>query len=443
MQTTLYNDWYVRTDDRIGPWNITDSQLPTSEQIHNATKIYNYLSGLGWSLSAIAGILGNMQHESTLDPALIQASNRWRLPNSAANLSDVPNSVMLNFYKEYYNVQTRAFGIGLVQWDGYTSTPPAGQKLVSLAERYSMIWFDGDTQLFRLRREKEENIQWTTYTFYGITWTWNNYVTNNRTPEQSARIWMSCYEVAEAGLEARQKNARYWYDYFSGGPEPPEPPEPPGPEPPEPPMPSDWIGGDEFARLALSYNGQYLPYSDYDCIGYVNLVWRDIPVVQANNWNLTNGTNSLWRSIRTFNTTDPQGTTPTTELWWKGTIDDCDYQWTGIPVGCLLFRQIPEEGPPAIPPQYAGDGIGNFVHVGIYVGNDKVMQSGGADAASVPGGGVHLSDVDWNWWTHVAFVVWVDTVNYYPPPTYYFPTWLKMWYTTQRKKVLKNVKRSI
>ena len=439
MQTTLYNDWYVRTDGTIGPWTITTSQQPTTEQIHNATKIYNALSAYGWSLSAIAGILGNMQHESTLDPAAIQKTSV--LPNNAANLSDVPNEVMQNYYGEYYTgvPNTRGYGIGLVQWDGKGITR---QKFVGYCMNNGYIWYDGDAQMARLKYEHDNNLQWQSHTYYGITWTWTNYVTNNRTPEQSARVWLGCYEVS-SGLEARQKNARYWYDYFSGGPEPPEPPDPPGPEPPEPPMPQDWIGGDEFARMALSYNGQYLPYSDYDCIGYVNLVWRDIPIVQANNWNLTNGTNSLWRSIRTFNTTDPQGNNPTTELWWKGTLDECDWQWTGIPVGCLLFRQIPEEGPPAIPPQYAGDGEGNFVHVGIYVGNDKVMQSGGADAASVPGGGVHLSDVDWNWWTHVAFVVWVDPVNYYPPPSYNFPTWLKLWYTTQRKKVLKNVKRSI
>ena len=217
MQTTLYNDWYVRTDDRIGPWNITDSQLPTSEQIHNATKIYNYLSGLGWSLSAIAGILGNMQHESTLDPALIQASNRWRLPNSAANLSDVPNSVMLNFYKEYYNVQTRAFGIGLVQWDGYTSTPPAGQKLVSFAERYNLNWYDGDTQMFRVLREKETNIQWQAQNLGGTDWTWDVFTASTAEPEELAYVWRVCYEVAAGGTDpTRQANARYWFTYFSG-----------------------------------------------------------------------------------------------------------------------------------------------------------------------------------------------------------------------------------
>ena len=440
MQTAVYNDWYVRTDNRIGPWSVTQD-TPTAEQVHNATKIYNILSGYGWSLSAIAGILGNMQHESTLNPAFIQATNRYRLPNSAANLSDVPNSVMQNFYKEYYNDSNRAYGIGLVQWDGKGITR---QKLVGFCEDNGYVWYDGNAQCARLLDEYTGNKQWTSHTYYGITWTWSNYVTNNRTPEQSARIFCGCYEVS-SGIEDRQKNARYWYDYFSNPDPPPDPPtpDPPTPDPPEPPSPADWIGGDEFARLALAYNGQYLPYSQYDCIGYVNLVWRDIPIVQANNWNLTNGTNSLWRSTRTFNTTDPTGTTPTTELWWKGTIADCDYQWTGLPVGCLLFHQIPEDGDPPIPPQYAGDGEGNFVHVGIYVGNDKVMQSGGQDAGSVPGGGVHLSNYDPNAWTHAAFLVWVDTVNYYPPPTYNFPAWMKIWYTTLRKKVLKNVKRSI
>ena len=98
MNIELYNDWYVRTDGRLGPYTVTTSQQPTTEQIHNATKIYNYFNALGWSLSAICGMIGNMMHESTINPAFIQATHRNQLPNSAANLSDVPNSVMLSFY---------------------------------------------------------------------------------------------------------------------------------------------------------------------------------------------------------------------------------------------------------------------------------------------------------------------------------------------------------
>lgn len=393
MNATLVNDWYMTTDTG-GSMGTTDTSGISSKQEHNATKVYNYFNNLGWSRSAIAGILGNMQVESWLSPALIQGTHRSSLPNSAANLSDVPNSTMLSFYDR----NGSGYGIGLVQWDGYTSTSPAGQKLVSFAERYGLTWYDGDTQLYRIQREYETNIQWTPATINGTRWTWSNFITNTETPETSAKIWRICYEVAASGTDSRrQGNARYWYDYFDGST--------------PTPTPDDWVSGETFAGYALSYEGQYLPYSQYDCIGFVNLVWQDIPVVSQNGWSLTSGTNSLWRSTRTFNTTDPNNNNPTNELWYKDTIANCITQYGGIPTGALLFHQIAEDGDPPIPDQYRGDGIGNFAHVGIYCGNDEVMQSGGADSSSVPGGGVHKSAYDSSAWNYIAFVVYVDSTS--------------------------------
>lgn len=215
------NGWWMSTDTLMGS---TDTSAIGQRMKDNARKIYNYFKGYGWSDSAIAGMLGNMQLESTFSPALIQSTNRWRLPNRAADLSDVPNSVMLNFYDSYYGGSGGGYGIGLVQWDGDTSTAPAGQKLVSFAMRYNLNWYDGDTQTFRIYREYQTNIQWQSAQISGIVWTWNNYVTNTQTPEVSARIWQVCYEVADpATLPTRQANARYWYDYFIAHPvaEPP------------------------------------------------------------------------------------------------------------------------------------------------------------------------------------------------------------------------------
>ena len=214
MNVQLINGWWMSTDTLMGS---TDTSNIGSHMIDNARKFRNYFKAKGWSDSAIAGMLGNAQVESTLSPALIQATNRWRLPNSAANLSDVPNSVMINYTDHYYGGS--GYGIGIVQWDGYTSTAPAGQKLVSFAERYGLNWYDGDTQTYRLFREYETNIQWQSSTIEGTVWTWSNYVTNTETPEVSARIWQVCYEVADPGtLLRRQENARYWYDYFIAHP---------------------------------------------------------------------------------------------------------------------------------------------------------------------------------------------------------------------------------
>lgn len=220
MTAELINSWWMSTNTLLGS---TNSSNISQMQVENASNIYIYLNRLGWSLSAIAGMLGNAQLESTFNPALIEGVHRSYLPNSADSLADVPNSVMINFYKDYYGASDNEFGVGLVQWSGYTPTAPAGQKLVSFAERYNMNWYDGQTQMFRIQREQETNIQWTSYTINGTYWTWDNYPTNNETPEVSAHVWQACYEVSATGtLPTREANARYWYDYFTNNP--PTPP---------------------------------------------------------------------------------------------------------------------------------------------------------------------------------------------------------------------------
>ena len=186
---------------------------------HQQYRCNGYFQALGWTVNAISAIVGNMQLESWLSPALIEGTNRYRLPNSAATLSDVPNVVMLNFYDGYYGLTGGHFGIGLVQWDGDTNTPPAGQKLVSFAERYNLVWYDGDTQLYRIQREKETNIQWNAQQLGDTYWTWDTFVSSTETPETLAWVWRICYEVADGGTDAtRQANARYWYDWFSAHP---------------------------------------------------------------------------------------------------------------------------------------------------------------------------------------------------------------------------------
>ena len=435
MNITTYNDWYVSTDTRLGAWNVS-TEPPTNYQIYNATKIYNALSAYGWSLSAVCGIIGNMQHESTLSPAWIEQTNRWRL--SGTDLADVPNSVMQNFYNEYYNDPNRGYGLGLVQWDGKGITR---QKLVGFCENNGYVWYDGDAQMARLLDEYTRNLQWEEHTYYGVTWTWSNYVTNTRTPEESARIWCGCYEVS-GGVEYRQENARYWYDYFSGGP--------------TPPTPDDWITGTDFSTLAVAYDpditGVPIPYSQMYCIQFVQTVWRDIQAVSSSDTLCSPlGTNTLWRTntaqypslVKLFNTTSPDSQNPTPVLWYKDSISNCISLYGDIPAGALLLHQISEAGPPAIPPQYEGDGIGNYAHVGIYIGNNQVMQSGGRDAS--PGEGVHRSTYDSSAWNYVAFVVYVDPTGSGPtPPTPpEFPDWLLLWYNTNKRKVIKNVKRFV
>lgn len=218
MNPTLVNGWYMATDSRIGGWSGTPSQM----QLDNANIIRSFFLNEGWTLNAICGMLGCMQGESTINPAFIQATNRSRLPNSAASLSDVPNSVMINFYMEYYGDTRKNYAIGLVQWDGYSERNGIrGQKLVNYATDNNIQWFDGWTQMYRIRGEQQYDVQHGTTSFFlpvtysGVRYTFVNYPYSTATPEILAAAWTSGYERNLGGVGYRDENARWFYDYFS------------------------------------------------------------------------------------------------------------------------------------------------------------------------------------------------------------------------------------
>ena len=98
MIPTLINGFYMATNSTIGGWSGTPSQM----QIDNANIIRSFFLNEGWTLEAICGMLGCMQGESTINPAFIQATNRYRLPNNGDTLNHVANNVMINFFMEYY-----------------------------------------------------------------------------------------------------------------------------------------------------------------------------------------------------------------------------------------------------------------------------------------------------------------------------------------------------
>lgn len=232
MNPVLYNGWWSSTDQNIGPYNITSgSPIPSNEQLHNAYKLKAFFESWaeGWTLSAICGTIGNFMHETTINPARVQATHvgtaDWPYP--IATFEDVPNSRMIDFY-DHSTKPRGGYALGLAQWDGHNdpSTVPYGQKLVSYAIRQNMNWYDGNLQCRRLRAEFDNDLQFKHKEVFGTTWTWQRYITNTRTPEVSADIWRECYESPQAGFPETERNARWWYDYFTQNPKPPGQPLP-------------------------------------------------------------------------------------------------------------------------------------------------------------------------------------------------------------------------
>lgn len=227
MTPIQINDFWVSPDERIGAWSVA-TEPPTAAQIQNANLIRSFFLNEGWSLSAICGMLGCMQGESTINPAYIQETHRNRLPGNGTSLSALPNAVMINFYAEFYGDMNRGYAIGLVQWDGYSNrNGRKGQKLVNYCIDNNIDWSDGWSQMYRLRGEWQYDVTNQTNTFmYRVYrqsqwWDFGSYVTSNMSPEDCAYVWTVGYERNAGGLGYRGENARWWYDYFSTDPDAP------------------------------------------------------------------------------------------------------------------------------------------------------------------------------------------------------------------------------
>lgn len=54
-------------------WTIGNMYLTESQMQGNALEVHRYFRERGWSLSAIAGTLGNMEKESNINPGLWQS----------------------------------------------------------------------------------------------------------------------------------------------------------------------------------------------------------------------------------------------------------------------------------------------------------------------------------------------------------------------------------
>lgn len=167
--------------------------LTESEMQRNALYIYYYLSSLGWSLNAIAGMLGNMETESTINPDI------W----------------------ESLDEGNTSSGYGLVQW-----TPAT--KLINWSNSQGLDYTNIDTQLKRIEWEFNNNEQYYETNSYPVSAT--EFKTSNESPEYLAYCFLYNYErPAEYNQPNRQTQARKWYDFLvqnGGGYNPSVPDEP-------------------------------------------------------------------------------------------------------------------------------------------------------------------------------------------------------------------------
>lgn len=99
--------------------------LTESQSLHNAQLVADHFAGSDWTAESISALVGNMRHESSINPDMYEYGYDWADDR----------------------------GYGLVQW-----TPRS--KYWDWAVANNLPPRDGDSQLARLDYEVENNIQW-------------------------------------------------------------------------------------------------------------------------------------------------------------------------------------------------------------------------------------------------------------------------------------------
>lgn len=171
-------------------WIKGNRYLGIGEMQNNATIIFSYLTTKGWTASAISGMLGNMQKESSINPGIWQNLN--------------PNNPSL--------------GWGLVQW-----TPSTNFTNWASANGYQAD--DGNAQLIWIDTVTTQVGQWIPTDIYPETF--GEFKISTMSPEYLADCFLKNFErPGDLDQPDRQEYARYWYDWYNNGYVPPtNPPE--------------------------------------------------------------------------------------------------------------------------------------------------------------------------------------------------------------------------
>lgn len=173
----------------VGVWtNSSTCPLTQAQQENNAYYIYSYLSRRGWTMEAVAALLGNMQVESYINPG------QWE-----------------SAYPIY-----GSGGFGLVQWTPWSKyTNWAGDG-----------WESNYTkQLERLVYEVDADIaapntgQWIAVSSYGYM-SFYDFTQSTTSVDTLTMCFEYSYERGTPMSSTRIANARRWYEYLGGQPHP-------------------------------------------------------------------------------------------------------------------------------------------------------------------------------------------------------------------------------
>ena len=156
-------------------WVSGNNYISQADMENNAQMFYARMTAHGFSLNAIAGMLGNIQTESGINPGI------WE------------------------DLDPFEGGYGLVQWTPYTK----------YSEWAGSGWQDnGDKQCERINYEFSNDIQYYPTESYPLTA--QQFKVSNDSPENLAETFVHNYErpASYASVPQRRSQARSWYNYL-------------------------------------------------------------------------------------------------------------------------------------------------------------------------------------------------------------------------------------
>ena len=174
----------------------------STEAKDNAIEIAEILHRNGWTINAIAGMLGNVGNESGYNPWL------WEMQHPGSTEPDILASTDTELI-----ANSNHHGYGLFQFT------PAGkyiydqyaQTYQGYGPNFSDIpgsYLDGQAQVIFVHYHADY-APTTTYPY-----TYQQYKESDDTPEYLAAVWFFNYERGAAWGVERATDARYWYDFL-------------------------------------------------------------------------------------------------------------------------------------------------------------------------------------------------------------------------------------
>ena len=185
----------ITSDAGAGIGALTEAQKQA-----NSLYIYNYLTGKGWSLNAICGLLGNLEKESGINPA------EWQTADKNGNGQTTGSTS----------------GYGLVQWT------PSGTKFLKwagldakqadvTAKNNPIHLMDKQLEFMLLElKPKTELYTWGDYKKRGPSqMTAKEYISSDLDPGVLAKVWEASFERPSVLQRSRAVAATKWFDFIN------------------------------------------------------------------------------------------------------------------------------------------------------------------------------------------------------------------------------------